>query len=140
MIVSAALSGSGVSKVFSSTPSTMMRVRIGRTTSHGALRLLVELQVLGAEQGFECGPQLAHVLDLVPPHSDQEGAELGEGVQRRVVEQRIGLGRGGMGEPAGQGLDQILLGIEVVVEGALADAELGDDLAHRRGVVAVTGE
>ena len=48
-------------------------------------------------------------------------------------------------EPVGvlefvEGLDEVLLRFEVVVEGALRNADGNDDLVHRSGVVALMGE
>ena len=126
-------------KHFSSMPRAMIPAR-SANVGHRPLGAVVELQVLGPEQRLEGGAQLRHGLDLLLAHAGEEGREPREGVERLVLEDGTGGGRGLLGVAGGEGLDQVLLGLEMVVEGALGDAGAADDVVDRGAVVAALGE
>ncbi|MCY1239804.1 hypothetical protein D9M72_526190 [compost metagenome] len=101
---------------------------------------MIESNVFGLEKRVEGVLQLRRHVEFQPPRAGEKCVQLPDRIKRRVVEKRLQLLQVPLRQASGNRLQQRLLRNEIVVEGALGDIGLTDDVVDRRILVAVLEE
>ena len=106
----------------------------------GGVDAVVEHDVFRAEHHVEGRTQLRRILQIGLARAGEEAVQTGEGAEVGGVEHVADPRDRLVSETGGKGLQQFLLRGEMVVEAALRNAGLGDDVADRRALITMLEE